>query len=139
MHSLIIACDDSDKTNHVTKNEMKSKPISAYLRFLHLAKVIKEVPLLPNLEPIEEKILEIVADAHVMKARLSVKDLMNKSELGSPAMLHGRLQSMRDKGWIALAPTEDARRKQLELTPASLQYFEKLSKLMNKAVKASEK
>jgi hypothetical protein len=40
---------------------------------------------------------------------------------------------------VALAPTEDARRKQLELTPASLQYFEKLSKLMNKAVKASEK
>ena len=118
---------------------MKSKPTSAYLRFLHLAKAIKEVPLLPNLEPIEEKILEIVADAHVMKARLSVKDLMNKSELGSPAMLHGRLQSMRDKGWIALAPTEDARRKQLELTPASLQYFEKLSKLMSKAVKASDK
>ena len=37
---------------------MKSKPTSAYLRFLHLAKAIKEVPLLPNLEPIEEKILE---------------------------------------------------------------------------------
>ena len=54
-------------------------------------------------------------------------------------MLHGRLQSMREKGWIALAPTEDARRKQLELTPASLQYFEKLSKLMSKAVKASDK
>jgi len=118
---------------------MKPKSTSAYLRFLHLAKAIKEVPLLPSLEPIEEKILEIVADAYVLKARLSVKDLMNKSELGSPAMLHGRLQSMREKGWIALAPTEDARRKQLELTPASLQYFEKLSKLMSKAVKASEK
>jgi DNA-binding MarR family transcriptional regulator len=127
------------KTNRVIKNEMKSKTVSAYLRFLHLAKAIKEFPLLPVLEPVEEKILEVVADAHVMKARLSVKDLMNKSELGSPAMLHGRLQSMREKGWIALAPTEDARRKQLELTPASLHYFEKLSKLMNKAVKASEK
>jgi DNA-binding MarR family transcriptional regulator len=118
---------------------MKSKTVSAYLRFLHLAKAIKAIPLLPGLEPIEEKILEIVADAHILKARLSVKDLMNKSELGSPAMLHGRLQSLREKGWIDLAPTEDARRKQLELTPASLQYFEKLSKLMSKAVKASEK
>ncbi len=118
---------------------MKTKSTSAYLRFLHLAQAIKEVPLLPGLEPIEEKILEIVADAHLMKARLSVKDLMNKSELGSPAMLHGRLQSMREKGWIALAPTEDARRKQLKLTPASLQHFEKLSKLMSKAVKASDK
>ena len=137
MHSLIIACDDSDKTNHVIKNEMKSKPISAYLRFLHLAKVIKEVPLLPNLEPIEEKILEIVADAHVMKALLSVKDLMNKSELGSPAMLHGRLKSMREKGWILLADTEDARRKQLELTQAALLHFDKLSKCLLQAAKKS--
>jgi hypothetical protein len=118
---------------------MKSKSTSAYLRFIHLAKAIKEVPLLPGLEPIEEKILEIIADAHVTKARLSVKDLMNKSELGSPAMLHGRLQSMREKGWIMMAQTEDARRKQLELTSASLLHFEKLSKIMSKAVKASDK
>ncbi len=118
---------------------MKTKPTSAYIRFLHLARAIKEVPPLLGLEPLEEKILEIVADAHIMKARLSVKDLMNKSELGSPAMLHGRLKSMREKGWIALATTEDARRKQLELTPATLQHFEKLSKLMTKTVKASQK
>ena len=118
---------------------MKSKSISAYLRFIHLAKAIKEVPLIPGLEPIEEKILDIIADAHVTKARLSVKDLMNKSELGSPAMLHGRLQSMREKGWIIMAPTEDARRKQLELTSASLLHFEKLSKIMSKAVKTSDK
>lgn len=118
---------------------MKTKSTSAYLRFLHLAKAIKEVPLLPGLKPIEEKILEIIADAHITRARLSVKDLMNKSELGSPAMLHGRLQSMREKGWINLAQTEDGRRKQLELTPASLAYFEKLSKIMSKAVKAFDK
>jgi DNA-binding MarR family transcriptional regulator len=97
------------------------------------------MPALPPLEPLEERILELVAYARQKKERLSVKDLMGKRELGSPAMLHGRLKSMREKGWIALAPTEDARRKQLELTPASLQHFEKLSKLMSKAVKASDK
>ena len=118
---------------------MKTKPTSAYILFLHLARAIKEAPPLLGLEPLEEKILEIVADAHIMKGRLSVKDLMNKSELGSPAMLHGRLKSLREKGWIALATTEDARRKQLELTPATLQHFEKLSKLMTKTVKASQK
>ena len=118
---------------------MRSNYTSAYLRFLHLARAIKETPTLPGLDPIEEKIIEIVAHAHVMRVRLSVKDLMSKYELGSPAMLHGRLKSMREKGWITLAATEDARRKQLELTPASLHHFEKLSKLMNKAVKASSK
>jgi hypothetical protein len=50
-------------------------------------------------------------------------------------MLHGRLKSMREKGWILLAETEDARRKQLELSQAALLHFDKLSKCMVTAVK----
>jgi hypothetical protein len=64
-----------------------------------------------------------------------VKDLMGKRELGSPAMLHSRLKSMREKGWILLAETEDARRKQLELTQAALLHFDKLSKCLVQAAK----
>lgn len=61
--------------------------------------------------------------------------MMAKSELGSPAMLHRRLKSMREKGWILLADTEDGRRKQLELTQDALHYFDKLSSCMLKAAK----
>jgi hypothetical protein len=50
-------------------------------------------------------------------------------------MLHGRLKSMREKGWILLAETEDARRKQLELSKAALTHFDKLSKCILKAAK----
>jgi DNA-binding MarR family transcriptional regulator len=42
--------------------------------------------------------------------------MMAKEELGAPATIHGRLKSMREKGWITLADTEDARRKQVALT-----------------------
>ena len=50
--------------------------------------------------------------------------MMAKDELGAPATIHGRLKSMREKGWIMLADTEDARRKQVELTDDALRHFE---------------
>jgi DNA-binding MarR family transcriptional regulator len=60
--------------------------------------------------------------------------MMAKKELGAPATVHSRLTSMREKGWIMLTDTEDARRKQVTLTQAALSYFDKLSKCMVKAV-----
>ncbi len=113
----------------------KPRPADIYLRFLQLAEAVRGMPALEPLEPLEQRILELVAFARQRQERLSVKDLMGKRELGSPAMLHGRLKSMREKGWISLAETEDARRKQLELTTGALQYFDKLSRCMMQAAK----
>ncbi len=112
-----------------------TKLAELYLRFIQLSEALRDLPTLPPLEPLEERILMIVANARYSQERLSVKDLMGMSELGSPAMLHGRLKSMREKGWIYLAETEDARRKQLELTQAALVYFDKVARCMMKAVK----
>ena len=113
----------------------KTRPADIYLRFLQLSEALRDLPSLPPLEPLEERILSLIAFARQKKERLSVKDLMGKRELGSPAMLHGRLKSMRSKGWILLAETEDARRKQLELTQAALLHFDKLSKCLLQAAK----
>jgi hypothetical protein len=113
----------------------RQRPADIYLRFLQLAEALRDMPSLPPLEPLEERILSLIAFARQNKERLSVKDLMGKRELGSPAMLHGRLKSMRAKGWILLAETEDARRKQLELTQAALLHFDKLSKCLVQAAK----
>ena len=106
-----------------------------YLRFIQLSEVVRDLSTLSPLEPLEERILMIIANARQTQERLSVKDLMSMSELGSPAMLHGRLKSMRGKGWIFLAETEDARRKQLELTRDALTHFDKVARCMLKAVK----
>ena len=113
----------------------RTRPADIYLRFLQLAEELRGMPSLPALAPLEERILEIIAFARQREERLSVKDLMGKRELGSPAMLHSRLKSMREKGWILLAETEDARRKQLELTQAALLHFDKLSKCLVQAAK----
>lgn len=111
-----------------------ARPADIYLRFLQLAEALRGLPTLPALDPLEERILSLVARAGQEKQRLSVRDMMGQQALGSPATLHNRLKSMRQKGWIMLTDTEDSRRKQIELTQAALLHFDKLSKCLVQAV-----
>lgn len=112
-----------------------TRPADIYLRFLQLAEALRGLPSLPALDPLEERILALVARVGQENERLSVRDMMAKSELGSPAMLHSRLKSMREKGWIMLSDTDDTRRKQIELTQAALLHFDRLSKCLVQATK----
>ncbi|HTR10692.1 MAG TPA: winged helix-turn-helix domain-containing protein [Paraburkholderia sp.] len=112
-----------------------TRPADTYLRFLQLIEAQPGPPELAPLDPLEKKILEVVARAFQNKDRLSVKDMMGHSELGSPATLHTRVASMCAKGWIALNDTEDVRRKQIDLTSEALLYFEKLSESVLQAMK----
>lgn len=107
-----------------------TRPADIYLRFLQLAEALRGLPTLPELDPLEERMLALVARARQENERLSVRDMMAKDQLGSPATVHNRLKSMREKGWIVLSDTEDSRRKQVDLTPAALQHFDKLSQCM---------
>ncbi|MGB9107562.1 MAG: winged helix-turn-helix domain-containing protein [Telluria sp.] len=107
-----------------------TRPADLYLRFLQLSEALRGLPSLPELDPLEERILALVARARQEDQRLSVRDMMAKDQLGSPATVHNRLKSMREKGWIMLSDTEDSRRKQVELTQAALLHFDKLSQCM---------
>ncbi len=110
---------------------VQAKPAAdIYLRFLQLCEEAKAPRTLPPLDPLEERILGLVARARREQQRLSVRDMMARDELGAPATIHGRLKSMREKGWITLADTEDARRKQVEPTRAAMQHFARLSRCM---------
>src|ERR1700752_3233788 len=113
-----------------------TRPADIYLRFLQLTEALRGLPTLAALDPLEERILEFVARATQPKNRLSVRDMMAQSELGSPATLHARITSMREKGWLQLTDTEDTRRKQIELTQAALRHFDKLSECLVKAAKS---
>lgn len=113
------------------------RPADIYMRFLQLADALRGLPSLEALDPLEERILAIVALASQHDERLSVRDMMGKKELGAPATVHSRLTSMRVKGWLTLTDTEDTRRKQVELTQDALKYFDKLSKCMLKATSVS--
>lgn len=108
-----------------------------YLRFLQLTEAIRGLPTLPPLDPLEERILAQVARASQREERLSVRDMIGQEAFGSPATIHGRLKSMREKGWIMLADTEDTRRKQIALTKPALQHFAKLARCMVQATSGS--
>ena len=114
-----------------------TRPADIYLRFLQLTEALRGLPALPALDPLEEKILEFVARTTQKSDRLSVRDMMAQSELGSPATLHARITSMREMGWLTLSDTEDARRKQIDLTPAALKHFDKLAEAFAKAAKGA--
>jgi DNA-binding MarR family transcriptional regulator len=114
-----------------------TRPADIYLRFLQLTEALRGLPTLAALDPLEEKILEFVARTAQKNDRLSVRDMMAHSELGSPATLHARITSMREKGWLTLSDTEDARRKQINLTPAALKHFDKLAEAFAKAAKGA--
>ena len=114
-----------------------TRPADIYLRFLQLTEALRGLPSLPELDPLEERMLMLVARAGQENERLSVRDMMAKHELGAPATVHTRLKSMREKGWIMLTDTEDSRRKQVELTQAALQHFDRLSQCMVKAARSA--
>jgi hypothetical protein len=112
-----------------------TRPADIYLRFLKLAEAIRGLPSLPPLDPLEERLLAFIAGIDPAKDRLSVRDMMAMEEFGSPATVHSRLKSMREKGWIMLSDTEDTRRKQIVPTQDAMRHFDKLSKCMLEATK----
>ena len=116
-----------------------TRPADIYLRFLQLANALRGLPSLSSLDPLEDRILAFIARAGQEQQRLSVRDLMAQSEFGSPAMLHTRLKSMREKGWIVLSDTDDSRRKQVELSQAAWLHFDKLSKCLVQAASDLDK
>ena len=69
----------------------------------------------------------MTTSAGEQEAQLSVRDMIEKEQLGAPATVHTRLKSMPAKDWIVLSDTEYARRKQIELTQEAVRYFEGLS------------
>ncbi|MGO3131920.1 MAG: winged helix-turn-helix domain-containing protein [Alcaligenes sp.] len=111
-----------------------TRPADIYMRFLQLADSLHTLPCLPCLDPLEERILVLVAKASKDCLRLSVRDVMAVERLGSPATIHTRLKSMREKGWIVLSDTEDTRRKQVDLSQAALLHFDRLSACLLEAV-----
>lgn len=115
-----------------------TRPADIYLRFLHLAEALRGLPSLPPLDPLEERILAMIARTSKNEERLSVRDMMAKQEFGAPATVHARLKSMREKGWIVLNDTEDSRRKQIDLTQAALQHFDRLSNCLVQAAKGAD-
>lgn len=135
---------DKEVTNHLllgkTKGEThmarKKRLNDLYLRFLNLKQAVEGMTGKGLLDEIEERLLHLVADAHLNGHELNVTDLMQRRELASPATLHKRLGSLKAAGMIAIEPVPgEYPRKSVELTDKAVKYFNELSKGLKKVAR----
>ncbi len=82
----------------------------------------------------DERLLVILTTAYMKKERLSVKDLMSKSELGSPSKIHEQIKFLKSKNLIKYKATDDARRYQLVPSEKLLRYFDDLGNAIKQII-----
>lgn len=103
-----------------------------YLKFLDKAQT---APGAVAMDSTEQKLLNIVAQAHTKSTVLNVTDLLARNDIASPATLHKRLTSLNENGLVSidLIPNEYPR-KAVVLTNKAIGYFNALSKSMRQVV-----
>jgi DNA-binding MarR family transcriptional regulator len=109
------------------------KPSDDYLQFIHLWNAQTSSN---RIEPVAQRLLEVIGIHHLSEQPLCVSELMNYSNIASPATLHRRMQSLQGLGFIELTPSKDGTRfKHVRLSREGLKYFKNLSSLIRRALK----
>ena len=120
-----------------TLNE-KSQHSLCYLKFLNLIEAIREIPTFPAMDPVEERLLNLLAATWHVGRRVSVLEAMGLSSEISATTAHRRLKTLRGKGMIALdADKSDTRIKYVVATELANSYFATLGQALNKAQQLS--
>lgn len=110
---------------------------NTYTRFVHLARAVRQLPGAPNLDAVEERVLEALAAAWGQGQKVTVLQAMAMSEESSPTTVHRRLKSLRKKGFISLHEDEaDNRVKFIQPTAQADEYFARLGQCVQDASKA---
>ena len=105
-----------------------------YLRFLNLARAIRELPDAPDLNPVEERLLNLFASVWYHDQKITVLQAMGMSTDISSTTAHRRLKSLRAKGMISLAADEtDNRVKYVQPTALANRYFAQMGQCIGQA------
>ena len=111
-----------------------SKSSLTYLKFLNLVQAVRALPSFPAMDAVEERLLNMLAAAWQTGRQITVLEAMDLSHEISPATIHRRLKTLREKGLIALDTDRiDSRVKYVVPTPLANKYFSKLSECLAKA------
>ena len=114
-----------------------SQHSEVYLRFLKLVQVVRSLPEFPDLDPVEERLLNLFATVWHSDRKITVLQAMGLSDDVSSTTAHRRLKSLRKKGVITLLSDEtDNRIKYVMPTPMATQYFSQLGQCLNQAQSA---
>lgn len=115
-----------------------NSPSAVYMRFLRLVKALEGAGSTPQMDANESALLNALAERWHAGHPMTIMQAMALSDLGSPATLHRRIMRLRQLGMIdAVEDDTDTRVRHLVLTPAAVDYFEKLSKTLRSAVSAA--
>lgn len=107
-----------------------------YLRFLNLLEALEDTKGFPYIDLEAKKILEVIAVRHQKETPLTVTEAMALSHIASPATIHRKLDQLRELELIDPIYHGDNRRtKYMVPTASALQYFDRLGKIMTKALK----
>ncbi len=106
----------------------------SFQRFLSLVEALRQSPAYPEMDPIEERMLNAMAASWHAGTRLTVMSVMHMFATISPSTVHRRLKSLRAKGLIELVPDqEDNRIKYVQATGRTEDYFALLGRCMTQA------
>lgn len=105
-----------------------------YLKFLNLVQAIRELPIFPSMDPVEERLFNMFANAWHIGRRISILEAMRLLPDISSTTAHRRLKTLRSKGWIAFMPDEfDGRIKYVVPTDLAQRYFIQMGQCVDKA------
>ena len=108
-----------------------------YLRYLVLAETLRKSNIdLSNIDEIGKKLLETIAIKSAQGQPMVVTQTMELSDIASPATIHRRIEILKKAGLVKVFQTEQNQKiKYLVPTQTSIDYFEKLGKLMASAMR----
>ncbi|MEN9996870.1 MAG: hypothetical protein RL462_1646 [Pseudomonadota bacterium] len=109
-----------------------------YLRYLVLAEALRKSSIdLSGIDDVGKKLLEIIAIRSAQGQPLVVTQTMELSDIASPATIHRRIAVLLKAGLIQVMQTEQNQKiKFLVPTQMSIDYFDKLGKLMTSAIRS---
>jgi hypothetical protein len=115
-------------------NRTTGKHSVLYLKFLNLVQAIREMPVFPQMDPVEERLFNTFATAWHAGRQITVLEAMGMLPDISSTTAHRRLKTLRSKGWIAFQTDEsDGRIKYVVPTEQATHYFSRLGEALDKA------
>lgn len=106
-----------------------------YLRFVELQCTLNGSSGVPELDDIERSLLNQIALHFFAGKPLLVSDLIFTNKTASYATLHRRLSKLLKEDLIRHGSDIDGRKKYLELTPKSRDYFSKVGECVRDAAR----
>jgi len=105
-----------------------------YLQFLNLLKTARTLPGFIDLDPLEERLLNLLATVWHVDQKITVLKAMSICTDVSTTTIHRRLKSLRAKGVIVLVNDEiDTRIKYVTPTKIAFQHFAQIGQCMEEA------